>query len=192
MKQKKPFFLKRWTVKFITWLDSILFGGSASDAHASAATPFWITVVFNFWLGMAVIGCSLFMGQASRDSIMTIGAGVGLASVVAVTAWYLIGSLRYFPSTATRIFRSIYVLVLCGVAFIVGFYAAIIFSFVLLGAFVLMVLYYIVFDSGKPSHKVRLDNGTELKREKGLCGEDYYTDQEGREYDRSGDTFIQK
>lgn len=191
MKKKKLFFLKRWTFKFFTWLDELLFGGRATDDHASAATPFWITVVINFWLGMIVIGCSLFMDSGSRDDINTIGAGVGLASVLGVTAWYLIGSLRYFPSTGIKIFRSLYVLVLCGIGFAVGFYSAIIFSFVLIGLFVLMVLYHIVFDTTK-SGNIILDDGTEIKREKGLCGEDYYSDRNGREYDRSGDTFYQK
>lgn len=190
-KTKKPFFLKRWTYKFHSWLDGMLFGGKTTDDHASVATPFWTTVVINFWLGMVVIVCSLFMDSGSRDGITTVGAGVGLASVVAVTIWYLIGSLSYFPSIGVKIFRSVYVLAWCSVGFIVGFYSAVIFSFVLIGLFVLMVLYYAVFGDSKKDSIV-LDDGTEIKREKGLCGEDYYSDRNGREYDRSGDTYTQK
>lgn len=191
-KAKKPFFLKRWTFKLFTWLDEVLFAGKATADHASAATPFWITIVLNFWIGMAVIVCSMFMDSGSRDTITTFGAAAGLVSVAGVTAWYLIGSLRYFPSTGIKIFRSVYILVLCAVGFVVGFYSAVIFSFVLIGLLVLTVLYYIVFDSTHKSGKIILDDGTKITREKGLCGEDYYTDQNGREYDRSGDTFTRK
>lgn len=190
--QKKPFFLKRWTYKFLTWVDELLFGGKATADHTSAATPFWTTVVINFWIGVVVIVCSLFMDNGSHDSINTFGAAAGLVSVAGVTAWYLIGSLRYFPSVGIKIFRSVYVLLLCAVGFVVGFYSAVIFSFILIGLFVLMVLYYMVFDSKEKSGKIVLDDGTKITHEKGLCGEDYYSDQSGRQYERSGDTFTSK
>lgn len=200
-KTKKPFFLKRWTYKFHSWLDGMLFGGKTTDDHASVATPFWTTVVINFWLGMVVIVCSLFMDSGSRDGITTVGAGVGLASVVAVTIWYLIGSLSYFPSIGVKIFRSVYVLAWCSVGFIVGFYSAVIFSFVLIGLFVLMMLYYIVFgDSKTPksgsSRKKSYDQGnTDYSNQTGKAlherSDGLWHDDEGHAYRKEGNDYYQ-
>lgn len=190
---KKPWFLKRWTYKLLTWLDEILFGRSATQDILSVAQPFWITVIINFWLGMIIIICSFFADSGVKDQLMTIGAGIGLASIIAITAWYLIGTLKYFQSVSIKILRSIYVLILCILGFVVGFYSAVIFTFILIGILVLMLVYYMVFGESRDKNpRIKLEDDTELNQERGMTGEEYYTDDSGHSYDRSGDTFTRK
>lgn len=202
-KEKKPWFLKRWTYRFLTWLDELLFGGKATRNFTSAALPFWITAVINFWLGMVMIIWSMFVDSGTRDQILSIGAGVGLVSVLAVTVWYLIGTLKFFRTTGTKIFRSIYVLILCILGFLVGFYSAVIFSFVLIGLFVLMVLYYAVFgDSGKskkgsqssfePTYKVGdADYSNSTGKDLHYRGDGLWHDDDGHAYRKESNEYYQ-
>lgn len=188
--KKRPWLLKRLVYKFLTWLDELLFSGKATQDFTSVSEPFWITVIISFWLGMVMVVSTMFVDKGTGEQILSVGAGIGLLSVLAVTVWYLIGTLKYFPSAMVRIVRSAYTLILCVLGFVIGFYSAVIFSFVLLFLLVLSILYYAVF--GGKSKRIVLDSGKELTHEKGLCGEDYYSDSEGRSWSRSGDTFTRQ
>jgi len=191
--KKKNWFLKRWCSKLLTWLDSLLFGGRATGEFPSAFYPFWWSMIIAFGLGVVAMLWGMFENHATSDRILSIGAYGSLGASIAVAIWYLYSTLRYFPTTGLKIARSTYVVVLGLAGCILGFFAACIFLFVIIGCFVLMILYYAVFgDSKKKSDKIVLEDGTELTEEKGMCGESYYTDSGGQEYERSGDTFTKK
>lgn len=189
--KKKPFILRRWSVRLFTWLDNLIFKNYSTEEHASAATPFWATVVINFFLGILVIGITMFMHDQRATMIQTIGACIGLASVVGVTIWYLVGSLKYFNSIGAKIARSVYILVVDVLAFVIAFYSAVFAIFIIIGLFVLWVLYAVVF-GGKTKGKRKLSNGVELTEEKGLAGESYFTGSDGREYKQNSDGSFSK
>lgn len=195
-KTKKPWLLKRWICKFLTWLDSAIFGTLIIDGTpaASAAQPFWRSTVAAFWCGVIVFVSAMFLERGQVNDILSIGAGVALAVAILFGIRYLYKTLGCFQSTGTKIFRTIYVLILCIVGCFAGFLAAYAFLFVLIFLFVLFVLYQAVFEK-KPT--ITLDDGTVLTHEKGLAGEDYYKDEQGREYESrkdmlSGESFRRK
>lgn len=190
-KNKKPFFLKRWSIKLFTWLDNLIFKKYVTDDHDSAWLPFWITAVINFCLGVVVICITLFMGDDRGIMIQTVGAYIGIASVVGVTVWYLISSLKYFTSTGAKIGRSVYILFIDALAFVIAFYSAVFAIFIVLGLFVIWLLWTLVLGGNKK--KIRLSNGVEITEEKGIAGESYYTGSDGHEYQQnSSGSFSRK
>ena len=178
-------------MRLFTWLDNLIFKNYSTEEHASAATPFWTTVVINFFLGILVVGITMFMHDERATMIQTIGACIGLASVVGVTIWYLVGSLKYFDSTGAKIARSVYILVVDVLAFVIAFYSAVFAIFIIIGLFVLWVLYIAVFGD-KTKGRKKLSNGVELTEEKGLAGESYFTGSDGREYKQNSDGSFSK
>lgn len=190
---KKPLFIKRWIKRFLSWLDRTLFGMAESEETVTVAQPFWWTLVVAFWCGAVMFVWALFADKSSTDKILSIGAGVALVAGLAIAASYLYRTLGTFPTVGVKIFRSVYVVVLCLLGCLLGFFAAYAALFVLIGLFVLWVLYMAVFgDSKKGKGTVELEDGTRLTCERGACGEEYYTGSDGREYRRSGNTFTPK
>lgn len=189
-KNKKPFILKRWSTKLFTWLDNLLFKKYTSEEHESAWLPFWITAVINFCIGVLAIGISIFMDDETRTKILTIGAATGLVSVIGVTVWYLIGSLKYFGSIGIKIARSFYILIIDVIAFIIAYYSAVLAIFIIIGLFVLWLLWVAVFNGN--TKKRKLSNGVELTEEKGATGESYFTGSDGYQYRQNSDGSFTK
>lgn len=192
---KKPWFLKRWICNLLAWLDESIFGIRLREEakFVITAQPFWFSAVVSFWCGAVAFVYSMFADNASAHEGLSIGAGVALVVGLLFSIWYLYKTLGLLPTTGLKIFRSVYILVLWVLGFFAGFFAAYVALFVMIFLFVLMVLFQTVFgDSKNKSKIITLENGKKLKHEKGLCGEDYYTDENGHEYNRSGDMFTEK
>ncbi len=187
---KKPWFLKRWICNLLAWLDESIFGiRLREDAKfVITAQPFWFSAVVSFWCGAVAFVYSMFTDNAAAHEGLSIGAGVALVVGLLFSVWYLYKTLGLLPTTGLKIFRSVYILVLWVLGFFAGFFAAYVALFVMIFLFVLMVLFQAVFgDSDKKSKIITLEDGTKLKHEKGLLGEDYYTDENGRNYDCNND-----
>lgn len=191
--EKKPFFLKRWIESLFGWLDAIVFP-SEPDRIGAVAVPFWWSLIVSFAFGLVVGIVSIF--KKNTDTFNTVAAIIALVAVVGFAVFFLIHDLPAFETTGKKVGRTAYVLILCGIAFVVGFYLAMLVMYAAIAAGVFYLLYILVFGDSSDSRKkkrIKLDNGEELKVERGLCGEEYYTDSSGKEYERiSSNTFREK
>lgn len=71
------------------------------------------------WCGYVCLGA--FADKSSTDKILSIGAGVALVAGLAIAASYLYRTLGTFPTVGVKIFRSVYVVVLCLLGCLLGF-----------------------------------------------------------------------
>lgn len=187
---KKPFFLIRWIDSLCVWLDDLVF--PASDRAGLVAGPFGYSLIAGLALGLSMGIRSFFKGNA--DVFNTTASIIALIFIVGVIVLFLMKDLTAFETTGEKIGRSAYVVVLCGVGFIAGFYLSVLAMYAVIAFGVLWVLYQAVFGSSTDKKKkIRLDNGEELTVERGMCGEEYYTGSSGKEYERvSQDSFKEK
>lgn len=190
-KEKKTFFLKRWIQALSGWLDRKLFSMESERAGSMGVPLFWSLVV-SFAAGMISSVYTLCSGDEDETFFMIVG-GIALAIIIAMLASFLIKDLVSFPSTGKKIGRGVYVVVLCAVAAALGLFLSILAMYLIIGAIVLWVLYYVAFkDATVRPRKIRLDNGETLTAERGVCGEYYYTDASGREYEEVNGGFRMK
>ena len=187
---KKPFFLIRWIDSLCLWLDDLVF--PASERAGLVAGPFGYSLIAGLALGLSMGIRSFFKGNA--DTFNTVVSIIALIFIVGVIVLFLMKDLTAFETTGEKIGRSAYVVVLCGVGFIAGFYLSVLAMYAVMAFGVLWVLYQAVFGSSTDKKKkIRLDNGEELTVERGMCGEEYYTGSSGKEYERvSQDSFKEK
>lgn len=186
-KTSKPWFGKRWTKNAIEWLDALIFGGSSDIEMATMSGSF----CQNFTLGMIcgiVYGImTFFIDQRDLTEMLpTVGLGVTLIA----SGIFLYGTLRYFNSIGSKIFRALYVIVLnaigCAMGFIVGVWAILL----AVVAGIIWILLKMVFgdsDSSSKSRRVVLEDGTELRSSgRGITGEQFYTGDDGHTYTDNG------
>lgn len=185
-KNKRPWFGKRWTLSFITWLDAVIFGRSANSDYLTMAPSFCACFSIGLIAGFVMVPLSLIFKQ---ETVMTyLIPGAGLCALL-WSGYYLYNNLGAFSSIWVKIFRSLFVvvlnLVICAVALYIGMWAALIVVAVLIGWFFLNLWA----GDSNPKKKVRLENGEELTVTKGACGEDLYNDDSGASWYRVGNTF---
>lgn len=139
--EKKPFFLKRWIGSLCRWLDKHVFP-SAPERAGSVAVPLGWSLVMGFVLGI-VEGISSFF-KGNTDTFNNIVGIIALAAVVVLIVLFLIKDLPAFDSIGKKIGRSVFVVLLCGVAFVIGCYLAVLVMFVVIGIGVLWVLLQVI------------------------------------------------
>ena len=151
---------------------------------------FW-SFILSFVGGLVVGVHSLF--AENTETFATIVLGIVAALILGVCIWYLVVDLKRFTQIGIKIGRSVYILFLAALSFLVGFYLAMIVLIVAIFLFVLWVLWIAVFDKGNQKNTIKLSNGEKVTVEKGMCGETYYTGESGKEYETSnGDVFTEK
>lgn len=191
--KSKPWFGKRWTKSLVGWLDTLIFSRKDGAEFVTVASSFCVNFTIGLVVGICVLPMAIFMEPKQIYPII-IGAGVALSLLSSII--YLWKTVGYFLSIWVKILRCLYVVVInaaiCGVAFFVGMYGALVavVLFILWGVFSL--IWGDMSGSGNKK-RIRLNNGEELTVEKGLCGEEYYTDRGGASYEKVGsDSYIRK
>lgn len=192
MANGKEFFLKRWMRSLVEWLDDKLF---SMAAPAEKPTFKLLTQVFTvtFFGGLVIGVCSLFSNGEVGPFMSVLGVGL-LIAVLVFYVLFLLNDIKRFEKTGHKVWRGIYLFILCNITGSIAMSLAV---FGIIIAVMLLVLYVVLallFGSDSSSGKrYRLDNGDEVKEERGLLGETYYTGSSGRSYDKNSDgTFTEK
>lgn len=194
-KEKKGFFLTRWIKKLCVWADEKLFPvvGMGEPTYV----PMWWAFCVSF-VGGLLIGVQSFFSSNPESRFPLIVMIVALLAVAAICVLYLLKDLKRFETVGMKVGRCAYLVFLVGVAFAVGFYLAMIVLMIVICLFVLWLCLGMIFgfDDDKKGNKkeVKLDDGTVLKVEKGVLGEEYYSDKyTGHSYEKNNDgTFSPK
>ena len=190
--EKKTIFLKRWIQTLCGWLDGKLFSLD-SERAGSVSVPLWWTLIASFVTGLAMAVISFVTKHGEGKTIMAVVLAAGGAAVLAIIVFFLLKDLPAFGSTGKKIGRAAYVVLLCGVTSVLGLYLSELLMIGIIGAFVLWVVYTVAFkDATITPRTIRLDNGETLKDERGVCGEHYYTDSAGNEYEKVSGGFQRK
>jgi hypothetical protein len=192
MANGKEFFLKRWMRSLVEWLDGQLF---SMAAPAEKPTFKLIAQVFTvtFFVGLVIGVCSLFTNGEVGPFISILGVGLSIA-VLVFYVLFLLNDVKRFEKTGHKVWRGIYLFVLCSITGSVAAFLAASAIFVAVAFLVLYIVFAMLFGSDSGSGKrYRLDNGDEVKEERGLLGETYYTGSSGKSYDKNFDgTFSEK
>lgn len=189
---KKPWFGKRWTKAAIDWMDYAIFARKDDDTpFATVSSGFCINLTVGIVAAAVIVIGSLFGDQKTLQTYLISAAG-GCALLYSI--WFLCVTLGYFNSVWAKIGRSLYVVVInligCCVGIIMGVYLTLAAIAVLI---IIIALKCLAGDSSSSSrHKIVLNDGTELTESKGICGESYYHDNGGRQYDKVGEnTYVE-
>ncbi len=190
-KEKQPWFGKRWTKSAVSSLDGVIFGSGRDVEQISMASSFCHNFTLGLIGGFAIAILSLFVkGDTINEVVVPTLFGLSLLASV----YFLWGTLRYFDSVWSKIGRSLYVVILNAIACGIGCFIGMWVGMIAIVLFVLwLVLQFWLSDGSKKSDTVTLQDGTELHRSgRGICGEQYWEDGEGRSYYEQGNGRFQK
>ena len=191
-KEKKTFFLKRWMQTLCGWLDGKLFSLD-SERAGSVIVPLWWSLIASFVTGLTIAIADLITARGAAKTFDTVVLVAGVVAVLALIAFFLRRDLPAFGSAGKKIGRAAYVVLLCGVASVLGFFLSELAMIIVICAFVLWVVYALAFKNATVlPRKIRLDNGDTLYAERGVCGEEYYSDGAGNEYEKVSGGFRRK
>lgn len=113
--------------------------------------------------------------------------------VIMAFSYNLYEAIVKMSSAGAMIGKFVFLTLACVVGGLVGALGSVV-IIGLITLYLLALLFSAVLKGDSQSSKKRtvLDDGTELKNEKGICGEDNYSDSSGNTWDRSGDTFTRR
>lgn len=189
---KRAWFGKRWTKAAIDWFDHLIFARKDDDMpFITVSSGFCISLTIGILAAAIIVVCSLFGDQKTLELYMITGAA-GLS--VLYTIWFLWQTLSYFRTVWSKIGRSLYVLVINIAACYLGIILGVWLTLAALAVLVLIVVLKLIGgDSGSSRrHTIVLTDGTELTETKGICGESYYQDGCGRDYDKVSDNTFRE
>lgn len=205
MKQnpKKPWFGKRWTKRFLNWLDSILFGGAAVGETKTVSSNFCVNFTIGLCVGVAMAICSFFLDEKIIYHVILPYASI---FAIANAVWYLTKTLSAFPKIWVKILRCLYVVILAAIAYMIGIYVGVWGVYVVVVFFVFKIILQMVFNditnqSKKKEPVVEYSGKTEDgERVYKVTNEDGYTtyhkgNEFGNECERTGiggSTFKEK
>lgn len=179
MKERITWF---WDIDKRIWNDKI-------EANAYLAT---LSIMFVGLLGALSGGGRVFHEWFDWDTATNNVSMVALLILI----WGLnLGESIIASKTAlTALWRSLLLLVILLSVFAIGFIASVVVLFLVAAWVVLMVLSGALSGASKSSggKGAVLDDGTKLTNQKGILGEDNYSDSSGGSWDRSGDTFTKR
>lgn len=185
--EKKPWFLKRWTISLIDWLDVKFFADKTTVEASSLAPLFWRNLSWCFILSCVVYICTIFTRQDTTELMLNILLGaLGLLTLISAVM-FLRQTLDAFPTTPLKVGRSAYVVVMLSIAMSIGVFTAIWATLIVLTAAVIGLIWWFCFGNADKKKNIRLSDGTEITESKGVCGESIYEDIAGRPYTRNSD-----
>lgn len=184
-KEKKPFFLKKWSDQLFGWVDKTLFNLAPEDNQGdSIAVPAWLTFLIGIGCGLVIAVLQTFLKNGEKVS------GI-FGSVVAILAlglvvYFIVRNLPFMKETGPKIARSAVMLILCALTFglgvMIGVWGFILLVIVVVGWIVLKLI-----GGGSSSGDVKLSDGSVLKKKHNLTGDAYYEDKDGNTYQKNID-----
>lgn len=185
--EKKTWFLKRWTISFVDWLDLKIFGSKTTGETSSLALLFWRNLSWCFIVSCVVYICTIFTHHDTTELILNALMGaLGLMTLIGA-ALFLRQSLGAYPTTTLKVVRSAYVVVMLAIAMSIGVFTAIWATLIVLTVLVLGIILWFCFGNAGKKKIIRLSDGTKLTEKTGICGETIYEDSTGRTYRRNSD-----
>lgn len=185
--QKKSWFLKRWICKGVDSLDTLLFGKHANDGDYVRSGATIYSSMLMVMCAVAVIAIMIiFMSGQTRDTATTWVISITGLLCLANAAMHLRNTYPSFDSTKVKVFRSLFVLALTGIAMILGVWLGQIAIFVIV-ALLALSAFGLFGGGGKSKKGYELDNGVTLEEETGLLGEKTYHGSDGYTYESNGD-----
>ena len=185
---KQPVFIERW----INALDKKLFTPT-QECKTVYSSFKWEAIIA--CAGFLIITLIMVLSKHS-DPIAAIICGIIMfIAFFAIQGVYLWKTLRYFTGGWVKTGRIFFVFVMCALGEAIGFAVAatIVFVIILVLGFYLIKFILSMTLGGVGSRATyRTDDGTTITRIKGLFGESYYEGNDGRNYERNGDTFTEK
>ena len=175
-KENKPFFLKRWFDAFLKKIEGTIFAVK-SERGFTMVIPILGSLIGCLLFGLARGIRTMFKIGDPDNKFDLIAAIVVLVIIVCFIVVFLIKDLPSFESTGKKVGRSVYTVLLCGVAAVIGYYGGRLVVFIAIGACALWVFFQLVLAGpSKKSKEADPENEKELKVERGECGEEYYVD----------------
>lgn len=187
-KTTNTLFIERW----INALDKKLF--TPTEKCKTVYKPFKWEAICAFVGFLILAAISIFSKHSESAAAFICGA------VIFIVFWtiqgvYLWKTLRFFQGGWVKTGRIFFVFLMCAIGEAIGTLAAACVVFVCF----LIVAYYVIkfvlamtFESVGSKTVYRTSDGTKITETKGLCGESYYEGNDGRNYERNGDTFTEK
>lgn len=141
MKLNREWFGKRWTKKFICYLDSLIFGNSMSESIPSNDYTFCRCFTIGLLCGIPLVILSLFFKDQSQVASVMAYIAFGLTLVTSLL--YLVPTTKKLEGTTIKILRYVFVIVLnligCSAGFMLGLYLGVIIFLLFLGYLALCV-----------------------------------------------------
>ena len=194
MANGKEFFLKRWMRSLVEWLDEKLFE-TAEPAEKPTFKLLSNVFTVTFFAGLVIGVCAMF-SDGSNTPLVTILASALSVCVLVFYVLFLLKDIKRFETVGRKIWRGVYLFLLCSITGSVAAFIAAAAIFVVVVLLVLYLLFVILLGGGSSSgskKRIKLDNGDEVKEEKGMLGESYYTGLSGTQYEKvSEDTYVEK
>lgn len=190
--EKKPWWLQRWVCKPFDWCERKFFEEHATACYISSGYHVYIAFITCILAVCAVALLSMFLSRETEQTVGNWVIGLAIAFCIINSATHLYQTRVVFPSMKVKVIRSIFVMCSTFLAIILGLWLGNIVFFL---AVILLVLAVIGLVSGGGSKKggdgdtFVLDDGTRVKKEKGLLGDVTYRGNDGHSYERDGDTF---
>ena len=187
--EKRPWWLKRWVKNGAGKLDNMLFSQHAADDFEHVGSLAWFIFVTTMVVVFCMVLGMMFMKRDNAQTLLTWAFSILFGICVIKCFLYLKDSLSNFPSTKVKVCRVLFTLSLSGVALVLGIYG----GQILLAGVLIASIWTMFFGGKNKSRKsndtIYLSDGTELKREMDVLGNDVYTDSMGRSWSRNGDSF---
>ncbi len=190
--EKKPWWLQRWVCKPFDWCERKFFEEHATACYISSGYHVYLAFITSIVGVCAVALLSMFL---SRETGQTVGnwiLGLVIAFCILNSAMHLYQTRSVFTSTKVMVLRSVFVMCATFLAIMLGLWLGNIVFFL---AVILLVLSVIGLFAGGGSKKSGsndtfiLDDGTIVKKEKGLLGEVTWRGSDGHTYERDGNNF---
>lgn len=189
--EKKPWWVKRWVCKPFDWCERKFFEEHATSDYLSSSFPVYFAFMACILGVCAVALVSMFLSHGTKQTVGNWMIGIVIAICLLNTGYHIYQTLPAFPSMKVKIIRSLYVIASTVLIMMLGFWLGNVVFFV---AIILLALVVIGFFAGGSDNKNSgdvyvLDDGTRVKKEKGLLGEVTWRGNDGHTYERDGDTF---
>lgn len=148
--ENKTWFLKRWIISLVDWLDVKLFASKVIGESPSLAPLFWRNLSVCFIAACVIAICSLFLRHDTEQLVLNIFMAIlGLFTLVTAIL-FLRYSLPTFPTTLLKIGRSVYVVIMLSIAMFLGITAAMWAIFIVVALLVISFLWWMCFgDAGR-------------------------------------------
>lgn len=175
-------------LKYFDRIDSSFFGSTDADYE-----PFGMIIVAVCGFTGAVVAGGTFIEEMFHFgwSVQTIYLMALYLGAICL-AYCVYEAVVRMHSMGAVFGKIVFLWMACCIGAVVGALGAVVMICILIVIAVLYIVSAMLSSSGSKGKRWRADDGTVIEEAKGICGESYYSGNDGRSYEKTGDTTFRE